>query len=381
MVSPRPAIHFAPIDAALDRIAVGLPLLIDIYEADKVLLLARGKVVESESQLKALIERGSLVDIEEVRDARQLARYAPRTRLPQLWERSTAQINSILSTHTKPPFESRLQSTLPIIEELVARDPDLAIFQVVRQSTAERSQHAARQSMLTASVVMMVARRLGWTGASIDVSAKCALTMNIAIPDLLGKLAARQSEPHAKEREVIADHPTRGRKILEDAGVSDRDWLRGVAEHHERPDGSGYPLGLKDVSETSQLVQCADVLVCSLRESALGAPVNPSDTLRKLYLDNPGSPFVAALVKELGVYPTGSIVRSASGEVGMVVSQGPTSTTPVVAVVPMHADRPLLDPVYRRTEESAHAITGVLPGWQFSPGFCRQLFALYAGSS
>ena len=93
-----------------------------------------------------------------------------------------------------------------------------------------------------------------------------------------------------------------------------------------------------------------------LNSYLFGANAPYVEELYESYLDNPGSPFVAALVKELGVYPVGSIVRSARGEVGMVVSQGPTSTTPVVAMVPMHADRPLLDPEYRRTEESARRL-------------------------
>lgn len=380
-MSKERTIQFAPLDAALDRVAIGQPLLIDIFDAEKVLLLARGKIVESEAQLQALLERASLVDLDEVHDPQQLARYAPRARLPEFWAKTAGQIDAVLSTHTKPQFESRLQSTLPVLEELIARDPDLAIFQVVRQSASEQAQYAARQSMFAAAVSMLVTRRLGWAGGSADVAAKCALTMNLAIFDLLGRLAARQTEPNLRERELMKAHPLRGREILENAGVTDRDWLRAVAEHHERPDGSGYPSGLTDVSEASLLVQCADVFVNGLREASLGAPITSSGILRQLYMDNPGSPFVAALIKELGVYPAGSIVRSASGEVGMVVKQGPTSTTPVVAFVPMHASRPVLKPVYRATEEPAHSIVGAMPDREFSPAFCRQLFALYTASS
>jgi hypothetical protein len=379
-VSSKPTVYFAPLDAALDRINVGEPLLIDIFDADKVLLLACGKVVESDSQLRALIERGSLVDLDEVRDPLQLAKYSPRRRLPELWDQTSDRINAILSSYEEPLFESRLQSTLPVIEELITRDPDLTVFQVVRQAAPVRHAHAARQSMLAASVSMLVSRRIGWVGSSADTAAKCALTMNLAILDLLGRLAVRQTAPTPREQELIQTHPTRGREILENAGITDQDWLRAVSEHHERPDGSGYPLGLKNPSESGQLVQCADAFVGGLIDASLGAPITASGVLRTMYLENPSSPFVAALIKELGVYPAGSIVRLANDEIGMVVKQGPTSTTPVVAVVPVRGNRPILEPVFRYTECTDFTVVSVLPGREFSPAFCRQLFAIFSTS-
>lgn len=377
----KPVLYFAPLDAAVERVAVGQPLLLDIYDADQVLLLARGKIVESQSQLQALLERGSLVDLDEVHDPKQLAKHSPRTRLPEIWEKATEQINAVLSSYEEPLFQARLQSTLPIIEKLVERDPDLAIFRVVRQSAPERHRYAARQSMFAASVSMLVTQRLGWAASGASIATKCALTMNLSILDLLGRIVVRQTEPTPRERELIKNHPVRSREILESAGIVDRDWLRAVAEHHERPDGSGYPTGSKDVSEASQLVQIADAFVGGLGDAALGVPVTSSGILRQLYLDNPGSPFVAALIKELGVYPAGSIVRLANDEVGMVVKQGPTSTTPVVAAVPIRGNRPMMEPVFRRTDDSAYSIVGVLPGREFTPSFCRELFAVSLASS
>jgi hypothetical protein len=380
-LNTKTAVYFAPLEAAVERVTLGQPLALDIYDADKVLLLARGKIVETETQLQALLERGALVDLEEVRDPRQVARYSPRSRLPELWEKSTEQLTSILTSSEEPLFEARLQTSLPVIEELVERDPDLAIFRVVRQAAPERTQYAARQSMFAASVTVLVTRRLGWTGSSGNLVAKSALTMNLAVLDLLGRLAVRQTEPTPRERELLKSHPIRGREMLENAGIKDPDWLRAVVEHHELPDGSGFPSGTKEVSEPSQLVRCADAFVSGLSDTGLGIPVTSSGVLRKLYLDNPGSPFIAALIKELGVYPAGSVVRLASGEVGMVVKQGPTSTTPVVAAVPVRGTRPVLEPVFRRTDDPVFGVVAVIPGRDFTPAFCRQLFAFYTSAN
>lgn len=46
---------FAPLGAALNRVIVGEPLPLDIYDKEQVLLLAHGNVVESARQLQRLV--------------------------------------------------------------------------------------------------------------------------------------------------------------------------------------------------------------------------------------------------------------------------------------------------------------------------------------
>ena len=45
------------------------------------------------------------------------------------------------------------------------------------------------------------------------------------------------------------------------SGETDREWLRAVSEHHESPDGHGYPLGLRGtaIPLAARMVAIADV--------------------------------------------------------------------------------------------------------------------------
>jgi len=216
---------------------------------------------------------------------------------------------------------------------------------------AERGGYGARQAMQTSALSMMLANRLGWMGGMIDLAAKCALTMNLSI---LASMSPAFVQGDQK------NHPTRSRDILQDAGITDPDWLEAVEQHHERPDGSGYPQGLTTVNEVSQLVQCVETFVEGLGRAAGNYAVTATGLLRQMYLEAPKSIFVAALIKELGVYPPGSVVRLSNGEFGMVIQRGATTTAPLVAVLDADWGIPR-EPAIRDTSSESYAVIGVLP--------------------
>ncbi len=56
-------------------------------------------------------------------------------------------------------------------------------------------------------------------------------------------------------------HSELGYKIARSQDVFEKDVLRGIIEHHERLDGSGYPFGLKkdQIHPYAQIIAIADV--------------------------------------------------------------------------------------------------------------------------
>ena len=342
---------FASLGAVLNRVVVGEPLPLDIYDKEQVLLLANGNVVESARQLQLLVERGGLVLLKEVTDPFQVVLHAPRAQLPEVWSSIRQRVTQLLSSADEPQLENRMQAALPLVQTLIERDPDLAIFQIIRQSKAERGAYGSLQAMQTSALAMMLANRLGWMGGMIDLAAKCALTMNLSILESMSPVFLQSDQ---------RNHPTRSREILQNAGITDPDWLEAVEQHHERPDGSGYPRGITEVNEASQLVQCVEVFVEGLGRAAGHSAVTATGLLRQMYLEAPKSTFVAALIKELGIYPPGSIVRLDNGEIGMVVQRSVTTTAPLVAVLDPDWSVPP-EPRIRDTASANYAVIGVLP--------------------
>jgi HD-GYP domain-containing protein (c-di-GMP phosphodiesterase class II) len=162
------------------------------------------------------------------------------------------------------------------------------------------------------------------------------------------------------QRQAIRAHPTISVRMLELSGVTDREWLRAVAEHHETPDGKGYPAGVSEVCDTAALIRRADIYTAKLSPRASRAAMAADQAGRAMFMQDPGHPMTAALVKEFGVYPPGCLVRLASGESGIVVRRGPTVTTPVVAVLSAASGQTLAAPQRRDTSQAQHAIVGIV---------------------
>lgn len=63
------------------------------------------------------------------------------------------------------------------------------------------------------------------------------------------------------EFKIIKEHASKSAQITKNLGFHDKIILRTICEHHERLDGSGYPLGFTDtqIYEFAKIIAVADV--------------------------------------------------------------------------------------------------------------------------
>lgn len=372
--------HHMPLAQVRHRVVVGQPLPFNVYRPDATLLLARGQVLHTPQQVQTLCERGTLVDLAEMRDQLALPATAPRALLPRMWRAAMARVEEVLRDPQAPGFGRAVDGASAPLQALIERDPDLAIFQVLRQDGGNRTRLGAEHSVRAAVIAQLVARRLAWPEADMQRAFKAALTMNIAMLALHGELAAQPGPPDAAQRRQIREHPARGREMLEAAGIVDADWLRAVAEHHEERDGSGYPSGTREPSELATLLHRADQYTARLANRCGREAIAADRAAREIFMQDPEHPVCAALVKELGIYPPGCFVVMACGETGVVIARGATVMTPLVAAMTDVYGRPYPEPLRRDTREPTYSITGVLGARQMrAPLAPEKLAALAEG--
>ncbi len=102
-------------------------------------------------------------------------------------------------------------------------------------------------------------------------------------------------------REVIRSHPEKGRLILSDWKNCSPDVLRIIEEHHERPDGTGFPKGLKDqqlhslskifiianeVNESFHRVKTREAMISDLQGKAAVFKVGECSRIFSVMLDS-----------------------------------------------------------------------------------------------
>ncbi len=126
----------------------------------------------------------------------------------------------------------------------------------------------------------------------------------------------------------IREHPTLGRRLLAGYGLPEA-VLRGVAEHHEKSDGSGYPLGVcgDKVHPWGRILGVADVFDALTSRRSYKEAMLPTRALAVLYgmrgRDFPAET-VERFIKFLGPYPVGSFVRLTSGAYAFVRGSNPS---------------------------------------------------------
>jgi len=352
--------QYAPLASLRHRLDVGGPVPFNIRNPDHTLLLARGQLLRDESQLEALLDRGAIVDADEAKGPRAEVYEAPPEALPALWNRCVSRVGRTLRQPDPAAFAEALDDAAQPVLALIERDPDLAIFQLVRPDPDTEIPYGVAHSVHSAIATNLVARRLGWDAANAELVFKSALTMNMAMLELQAQLATQVTPLTLLQRETIRQHPLRTVEILQSVGVDDPLWLAAVAQHHEVPGGGGYPHGIKDVGELACLLRCADIYTAKLspRGSRSALPANRAG--REIFLQGDRTPLAAAMVKEFGIFPPGCFVALHCGELGVVIRRGPTASTPVVAALTARNGDAMLEPVRRATEVAEYAIVKVI---------------------
>lgn len=124
--------------------------------------------------------------------------------------------------------------------------------------------HSERVGMLA----KLTGRELGLAGAELQLIEWAALLHDvgkIGVPEAILQKAGKLT---AEEYAIIQQHPQMGYDILRPI-ASLKDVLDGVLYHHENPDGSGYPSGLKgdQIPRFAHIIHVVDVFdaLCSTR--------------------------------------------------------------------------------------------------------------------
>lgn len=127
-----------------------------------------------------------------------------------------------------------------------------------------------------------------------------------------------------EEFEIMKEHARHSHDLLSATeGIGELTIIT-AAQHHERMDGSGYPMGLKgdEISIHGRMVAIADVYDAITSDRAYHKGITPSQGLKKLLEwsgDHLDPHLVRQFIRCIGLYPVGSLVLLESGRLGVVI--------------------------------------------------------------
>ncbi|MBK4736189.1 HD-GYP domain-containing protein [Noviherbaspirillum pedocola] len=366
-----------------DQVRVHQPLPWDVFSAKGQLLLHRGFVIISETQLAHLLEKGMYANAQEVAKPKpDLKRQVFDPFLE--WEevsRSFARLTLAFMDdcrHIGAQTAAHVDEVMHLGERIVAlaaKKPDVLIFEMTQM---DMSHYVVAHHLRVAALCSIMAARLEWSAQDRSNVCRCALTMNIAILKAQASLAAQTQPITAAQRQVLRNHGARSRAVLEAMGVHDADWLCAVEEHHPEDLESGT-----SSSAIAQLVHHADIYLAKVSARAYRDAKPPQIAARELLQDaRLDQSLAGTLIKEIGIYPPGSHVKLANGESAVVVRRGLQAHTPLVCSLVNPDGMPLGEPVPRDTAQGKFAITAVIPKAKVMVSYDRaKLFGLKAPPS
>lgn len=356
----------------VSQLTVGSPLPFSVYDENGNLLLSAGFTLRSESQLRALIERGLYADDHAIGTAsgageasRPLPSSASGTVVEQL-QRIRGELNTLLSVKPIPAdnFFPQVLGLATRLQNACQKSPDACLAVMLLDRTGRYS----IRHMVHVGVVTQIVTEGAGQDTSDCLSAVCAaLTMNMSMLDLQDRLHAVQGgELTAQQRGMIRAHPEGSALMLERLGVSDPLWLELVRDHHEALDGSGYPRGLagNDIPLGAQAISLADGYTARLERRPDRDAKMPNLSLRDVFLSRGKSvdPLLAGLlVKKVGIFPPGLIVELENGETALVTRRTDNANAPEVHSL-LSPERTLhTRPIRRTTEQPTFAIKHPVP--------------------
>lgn len=198
-----------------------------------------------------------------------------------------------------------------LVDNMIARPSTMIWLAKMRAANDNCYQQA-----LTVSVhLTALGRQIGFPREQLSELATVGLLLD------LGKIAIRtdlleKAEP-LTETEILRGHVVNGLHMVAAQGGMPASITRAIAEHHERIDGTGYPMGLcgEEISIYGKMAAIADTFVAMITPRAYAPTFTAYDAIRQLFhaVDTHlHGPLVEQFVQAIGIFPVGTLVELSS---------------------------------------------------------------------
>lgn len=299
---------------------IGEPLPWDVFTEAGVLVAGAGMVIVSEPHFHKLITRPLF---RETNPGEQDVAPIGINLLERL-ETLAREADGLLTPPHTILLTDQLHELLKVLIKTLRTDPEACLGYLRLTLLARPSVHHGLHVLV---VAMLLSDHLDFDESQQISLAGAALTMNLALLEIQDRLYNFPRLVDAGDRAAIAAHPERAVELLRQGGVEDEDWLAAVAQHHENIDGSGYPghLSIEAIVPMARVLRVVDAYCAKISGRHYRPPQSTRAAMKEIFgrdrihLDPQIS---AQLLRTMGLYPPGTLVRLANGESACITRRG-----------------------------------------------------------
>jgi len=217
------------------------------------------------------------------------------------------------------------KSFVPLVNDIVnsVNRHGEALVSLSRLKRAD--EYTYMHSVAVCALMVSLGRQLGLDEEESRLAGMAGLMHDIGKAGTPLEILNKPGSLTDPEFEVMRQHPAHGEKLLRESGFVEEAVLDVVRHHHERISGKGYPDRLlpERISRLARMGAVCDVYDAITSDRPYKKGWDPAEALARMatWKGHFDEDILRAFIRSLGIYPTGSLVRLASGRLAVVVEQ------------------------------------------------------------
>lgn len=228
-----------------------------------------------------------------------------------------------------PPSPEATKAIVSSVLNQVLSEHASMVTQLAIQKIKQFDRSLTTHALDTCILSLIVALESGLDQPTQELVGMGALLHDTGYVRLPRNLVRKRDECTGQDKALLQQHCKLGVAVLAERPGMPEDVLRIVREHHERGNGSGFPAGLvsDQTSKLAHIVGIVDFYDGMVSRRGTRPAMTPHDAVRQLFLTGEQGQFekslVELMIRSIGVYPVGSLVRLNTGEQAVVVGVNP----------------------------------------------------------
>lgn len=285
---------------------------------------------QAEPAVAALQQQAAALKLELERDkntrielAKEQRRQIQRTE--KAFEQSMVQIRNIMSKIGSRPLQAvaEAQQMIGQIADTIV-NADALVLHLISQAGKEQENlyyHALNVSILS----MMLAKNLNFSEEQLKLIGLGALFHDIGKLKIPSQILRKTDALTTPEINLLKLHTKYGVELLKLTEAFPIKAFNIILQHHEMLDGTGYPAGLtaNQIDNMAKVVAVVNEFDNLCHPADITKARSPHHAMSFLFKSMKGkleANYMAQLIKMMGVYPPGTVVKLTDQRIGLVMS-------------------------------------------------------------